>query len=129
MSTNYYFRLKKEKRDQLDTLFNIIFNKNFKIIYNEEIIAILNKEIHIGKTSYGWRPLFQKTDYFNSLKELILFYNLNKNDFDIVDEYNRIISWEEFEKEMIINKSGNFSKDYNYYFDNDNCWFNKREFF
>lgn len=129
MSTNYYLKLKEEKRNQLDNLLNIIFNEKFKNIYNDEITSIINKEIHIGKSSSGWRPLFERTNYFESLKEFIKFYNDHKSDFDIVDEYNRIISWEEFEKEMIINKSGNFSQDYSYYFDEDGYWFNKREFF
>lgn len=36
-------------------------------------------KIKICKSSGGWKPLFQKTDFYSSVRELKEFYNKNKD--------------------------------------------------
>lgn len=97
MSTNYYFKIKnvvsvapKEKASKLKE--NIIS----KI---EETIEELSY-IHIGKRSSGWEPLFQKTEYFSSVADIKKFYNTNKDDIIILDEYDRELSLSDLEEDL-----------------------------
>lgn len=128
MGTNYYFTLKKQKHQELYQMLNILLNKNLQSILLTEVNSLLNKEIHIGKTSLSFRPLFQKTDYFKSIKELKAFYEKNKNDLDIINEYNTALTWQEFEELVISKQDGRFNEDYGYYFDEDGYWFYTKEF-
>ncbi|MCR0316653.1 hypothetical protein MKA27_19845 [[Clostridium] innocuum] len=73
MSTNYYFKWNDNKVN----------------------------DIHIGKRSCGWVPLFQATPYFRSVNDIKNFYIQNKAQVKIIDEYDTEYTWEELEKELI----------------------------
>ena len=99
MGTNYYFKIK-------DVKLNLDFPNNMDGIKNE-ILEILSEKlddltlIHIGKRSAGWKPLFQKTKYFSSVKEIREFYNKNEEALLIINEYDEELTFKELEKELI----------------------------
>lgn len=82
MSTNYYFKIDSDCK----------FCKS--------------KEIHIGKRSAGWRPSFEKTEYYSSVQGIRDFYKENKEELAIVSEYGETLSFEDLEEELI-----NWNKD------------------
>lgn len=96
MSTNFYFRIKAEM--------NIFISIDGKI--REKIMEKLKwtldeaTEIHIGKRSVGWYPLFEKTEYYSSVKEIKEFYESNKKHLDIIDEYSNEYSIEQLQEEL-----------------------------
>ena len=55
-------------------------------------------EIHICKVSYGWIPLFEKTERYGSFSDFKKFYEEYKNDFDLTDEYNKHLTIDELEE-------------------------------
>lgn len=97
MGTNYYFEVKNT---------NEIIEK-VRLVSPFITNEVLNKiqaelyEIHIGKRSAGWKPLFAKTSYYSTIDELKTFYNDNKDNLIIKSEYQNEITWEELEKELI----------------------------
>ena len=57
-------------------------------------------EIHIAKTSMGWKPLFQAhQNAFRSVAELKALYEAGG--FVIYDEYREFYNWDEFEKRVV----------------------------
>ena len=87
MGTNYYFVLKRNKKAELEA----------KISPIERIfIPIEENPLHIGKSSCGWTFSFQKTQYYSSYKEILEFYEKNKENIKIIDEYNKTIPIDEF---------------------------------
>lgn len=63
--------------------------------------------IHIGKSSWGWLFLFQKQNEkyekppviwgtYQQVKDWLYKHTVLKQDFVILDEYDRIISFDEF---------------------------------
>lgn len=62
-------------------------------------IYIQKPEIHIAKTSAGWKPLFQANMLFKSVSEIKKFYE--ESGLDIFDEYNTKYTWEEFEARVL----------------------------
>lgn len=110
MSTNFYLRNRLENRKK-DMLYEEIGNSIKKFIphlYNDmedRIVSIVEElyktEIHIAKTSAGWKPVFQSSENFRSVDELKSYYLLNFNTFEIVDEYNRVYNWEDFSDRVL----------------------------
>jgi hypothetical protein len=93
MSTNYYFQSKQYSK---------ILNK-LKRIKKECKALIFNFELenlHIGKRSSGWKPCFEKTEYYSSVKEIIEFYEKNKDDLIILDEYGKEFNLEQLKEEL-----------------------------
>ena len=70
VSTNYYFRTDGEGA--------------FKYERND---------IHIGKRSVGWEPLFQVTKFYSDFKSLVEFYSEESEHLTIVDEYGQKLNW------------------------------------
>lgn len=131
MSTNYYFRLKGIKNNVTfpscsSNLINMIQNK-MDIIF--EGIC----EIHIGKRAGGYKPLFQKTEYFKSVADIRKFYSENKDCLTIVDEYNTELTFPELEEELISwckgnrNARNNCGEEY-FYTDDEGYNFNEMDF-
>ena len=58
-------------------------------------------DIHICKISGGWIPLFETTEYYHTLTELIEFYNKYKNKLNLINEYNEVINFDKFIKEVL----------------------------
>lgn len=132
MSTNFYFKFNKTK--ELTNMIHILLKDNLSNIYLKKIENILNQQIHICQiSSYG--VLFQKTKYFKTVKELLDFYEKNEKDFDILDEYGKILSKESFKKNIINDSSKNFNdffeedcKKFYIYRDEEGFYFRKNDF-
>lgn len=71
-----------------------------KAMFNklQEYVAEMNKEIHIGKRSGGWKFLFnhQNGKYFDPQHQESLKAWLNDPHYKIVDEYGDEFTFEEF---------------------------------
>lgn len=75
----------------------------------------LGYEIHIGKRSGGWLPLFQYRETMSSVEKIKDVYNTGK--FAIYDEYwDKEYTWNEFE-DALINWNGGYLR-------KNNCWMN-----
>lgn len=108
MSTNYYF---KWKNYNLERTLNEIKNylklcrlsssEIFDILDNYEYELKNLNMIHIGKRGYGMKPSFEKTKYYSSVKEIIQFYEDNKDDIEIINEYNEKLTIEKLRRELI----------------------------
>lgn len=77
MSTNYYFNIETGCK------------------FCEDI------EIHIGKSSVGWKPIFEKTRFYSSVEEIRGFYEENKEAITITNEYREELTFEELENGLI----------------------------
>lgn len=72
-------------------------------------------EVHIGKRSAGWFPLFQYRKTMPSVEKIKEAYDTGK--FEIFDEYwDKKYTWNEFEK-ALINWNGGYVR-------KNNCWMN-----
>ena len=89
MGCNYYAIPKATDSLKLEIIEKVVKN-NFKAAKN-----LMPCEIHIGKSSAGWQFLFNHNnwEYFERNKSS-LYKFLKKS--DIIDEYGRIISYEDF---------------------------------
>lgn len=58
-------------------------------------------ELHIAKTSFGWKPIFEEHPLIHSVKDLQKFYADNQTRVTICDEYGQFYSWPEFEERVI----------------------------
>ncbi len=100
MSTNYYFHTRNKELVQD----NFATRDKMGGVYNEEYSIVdepyLSYQIHISKTSCGWRPLFQVHKAFKTFKELERFYKDNENELEIYDEYHRKRTWDEYKESM-----------------------------
>ena len=56
-------------------------------------------EIHIAKTSWGWKTLWEAHKRIHSVNDLKIIYSTGK--FTIYDEYGEIYTWDEFKKRVI----------------------------
>ena len=92
MGTNFYF--KHVNGEELEEDIN-----NLKCKYPFAKITV-QADIHIAKTSAGWKPLFQSNKYFESVEDIKNFYFNNFNTLIIKDEYGTDYTWEEFEKRV-----------------------------
>lgn len=118
MGTNYYFENKKsiseaqKFNEGLDSLINefkaklIEYGCNNDLLLNPlEDIRYSNgktsKEIHIGKRSAGWKPLFEIQEEYHGVSGMKRWYEQNKKEWNIVNEYGEPFTWDELEKELI----------------------------
>lgn len=58
-------------------------------------------EVHIAKTSLGWKTLWEDHSFYHSVEELRKFCKKHKTYIYIYDEYNKFYTWEDFEKRVI----------------------------
>lgn len=86
MGTNYYAKKKKPR------------------------IVRIYDEIHLGKSSAGWRFAFQETDEIKSYPQFLKWLEDNKKDYNIVDEYGKKITIEKLVS-LIEAKQGNDNPD------------------
>ena len=62
----------------------------------------LGYEIHIGKRSCGWRPLFEAhNDAYDSVSGLLDFLQKYQDKVEIYDEYNELHTIEQLKEELI----------------------------
>lgn len=93
MGTNFYLRQKITKSLK-DELHKYIDENNW-----EDLVEHIPKEIHIGKRSYGWKFLWNAHNfkYFNPSKESLIEWLKSGQ---IVNEYGKMLSFEEFWREI-----------------------------
>lgn len=129
METNYYFQYKIKDTFLEDTLYRFELCEFINKDYISQIKNDLER-IHIGKRSSGWKPLFQKTRFYDSMKKLTNFYTEHQDELIIKDEYKQEYTWEEL-KEELFNWSGktNLSCIWNdHYLDEDKYEWCKSDF-
>lgn len=79
---------------------------NYYLVKNK---ATMEEPIHIGKSSMGWLFLFQVQNdtwrekpvvwnTYNQVKNTLKRYTVDSNEYVILDEYDRVISYDEFIK-------------------------------
>lgn len=56
--------------------------------------------LHIGKRSGGWKFLFQENKYWKTFDGIKAFYDKNKDNLEILDEYDRVYTWQQFHDEV-----------------------------
>lgn len=89
MGTNYYGRLKKPIK---------------RVVKDYQ-------EFHIGKSSYGWKFCFQKSEYFKDFKEFKKW--LKDDNFEVIDEYGKKQNKEEF-LQFILEKQNERNNQWDY---------------
>lgn len=98
MGTNYYLRRIPTEEDYNKIVYYAI-KKDIYDDYDREnlfsIIHDLNRHIHLCKISSGWYPLFEHHNglLFDLNRQSLVEYT---KQFQIVDEYGEIISFEKF---------------------------------
>ena len=128
MSINYYFidkqiqkendvRLEKIKFLDPEEILKQLINTNLfedmsKLEYEindfvdkiKQMAQLKNAYIHICQNAGGWNTLFARTEHYTTYEELFLFYDLNRNNLTVIDEYDRELTWLEFEKQICKNE-------------------------
>lgn len=75
---------------------------NYYVVKNKPSVS---EPIHIGKSSAGWLFLFQAQDRtwdgvawndYDQLKQWLKTYTVERNEYVIVDEYDEIVSYDDF---------------------------------
>lgn len=119
MSTNFYFKIKAK----IDIKTNA--SEGIDKIIKEKIEALLEEvsEIHIGKRYSYWNSLFEKTEYYSSVKEIKEFYEKNKENLIVVDECDREYAFEDLQEELFTwdktNSESHVEKNSIYYYLDD----------
>ena len=99
MGTNYYIMITNKE----------LVEKYFPNEYKLVDYPYFGYEVHIGKRSCGWKPLFQThKNAYDSVEEMKNFINRHKNDIRIFDECgeefdikgleDELINWAEYQK-------------------------------
>lgn len=92
MGTNYYMMMKDKE----------LVTKYFDNEYEFTDSPYYAYEIHIGKRSYGWKPLFEwHENAYKSVNDMLKFLEFHKIDIEIFDEYNKRFSIDELKEELI----------------------------
>lgn len=90
MGTNFYFFTKNKAAVQQYAPYDYMLTD----------VPEFGYELHVGKRSYGWLPLWQAhKNGISSVKEYKAAYDTGN--FKIYDEYLSEYSWEQFQKEFI----------------------------
>ena len=94
MGTNFYMLTKNKKMVK-----KYFAPEEYRLI-DEPYFAY---EIHIGKRSGGWKPLFQEhKGAYTSVDGLLDFLNKHKDDIVIMDEYyDRVLTVKELKTELV----------------------------
>jgi len=96
MGTNYY--LMSEDKAHVKKTFG---SCEYEIVDE----PFFGYEIHICKTSAGWKPLFQKHKPFSTFRDLQEFIFKNIYSYRIFDEYGKEYDFASFKKKMIDHAS------------------------
>ena len=127
MGTNYYFRKKTVDPVSIEAITDSL-NNDFKALvekYNKNLREAFSAmdldstcefddshtfflpdsrdtygDIHVGKLSGGWKPLLQANEYFHSIQTLKQWYEQNKHDYNFIDEYDEIVQFDDFIREI-----------------------------
>lgn len=92
MGTNYYMMTKSKK----------LVERYFPYEYEIVDTPYFGYEIHIGKRSCGWKPLFQEhKNAYDSVTGMKEFIKKHQKSIHIFDEYCREFTLEQLEDELI----------------------------
>ena len=93
MSTNYYMLTKNKK------FADTFFSEEYELYRSGDELKV---EIHIGKRSAGWMPLFREHKHaYDSVEKLRDFLREYAEDIEIIDEYHNLFTAEELDEELI----------------------------
>ena len=88
MGTNFYmFTRKRELKPMFGSKVELTDEPEF------------GYEIHIAKTSAGWKPCFEAHEHIRSVADLKLLYDLG--DVSILDEYGKEYNWQGFVERVV----------------------------
>lgn len=89
----------------------------------DKIEKFSKSNISIAKVTIGWKPLLAKTDYYSNYEELEKFYNKNKDNLKILDNFGCEYSFEELKENLNIRQKykSNIEKTID-------CYLDKNEF-
>ena len=98
MGTNYYLRKIPTEEDYNKIVYYAVKRDIYDDYDRENLFSIihnLNRRIHLCKISSGWYPLFEHHNglLFDLNRQSLIDYT---KQFQIVDEYGEIISFEKF---------------------------------
>lgn len=92
MGTNYYMMMKDKE----------LVTKYFDNEYELTDLPYFGYEVHIGKRSCGWKPLFEwHENAYKSVEDMLKFLEFYKMDIEIFDEYNKRFSIDGLKEELI----------------------------
>lgn len=110
MGTNYYAvkKLSNDKKKEMILLLENDKYDDFDKLYNSEI-----KKIHLGKSSCGWKFLFNYNhfNFYQPTRESINEFLIN-NDITIYDEYGGKITVDKFWEMVDLKSGGMDNKEY-----------------
>lgn len=91
MGTNYYMIMKDKE----------LVTKYFDNEYEFTDLPYFGYEVHIGKRSCGWKPLFEwHENAYKSVDDMLKFLEFHKMDIEIYDEYNEKFSIDGLEEKL-----------------------------
>lgn len=91
MGTNYYMMTKNKE----------IVERYFPGEYELVDTPDFGYEVHIGKRSWGWKPLFEEhSNAYSSVEGLKEFLKVHSDNFCIYNEYNDVLTAEQLDKEL-----------------------------
>ena len=104
MGTNFYLRdvnLQTSKQILLSKIAETLEYYGLEYLYDALKDAVDDnvKDVHIAKTSAGWKPLFQANERFNSMDDL--WEILRFGNHIVVDEYDGIYDLDKFVKRVL----------------------------
>lgn len=113
MSTNYYYVIKADELIK-DTIISAIDSQNYYLASRLTNDLLSENNIHIGKSSFGWKFIFDanQNKYYLPNRESIDNFLRTKGGV-LKDEYGREISLDEFWK--IVDSSSNGIDNKKYY--------------
>lgn len=103
MGTNYYI-IRKANRETKKKFHEMIDKEQFEELQNELYRFEKKSKIHVGKSSCGWKFLFDANNfqYYDKNEESVWKW-LKDNESDLYNEYGEKISFDDF-KEMVESK-------------------------
>ena len=155
MGTNYYFRKKDVDMPQLYAIVDAL-NDECKVLvakYNELLNEARREmgieyerelkhwntytlpdedddigDIHVGKISYGWKPLMKAGEHFHSIETLQRWHEQNRGEYVFIDEYGKTTDFEEYLMEIHKRNEDAHNKPHDYPIGVDGFEWTSREF-
>ena len=92
MGTNYYMMIKNKE----------LVEKYFPNEYELTDSPCFGYEVHIGKQSFGWKPLFEwHGNAYKSVEDMLNFLKIHDIYIEIFDEYEKSFSIDELKEDFI----------------------------
>lgn len=112
MGTNYYI-IRKANREDKKKFHEMIDNEQYEELQNELYLFEKQNKIHVGKSSYGWKFLFDANNFqYYDKNEKSVWKWLKDNENDLYNEYGEKISFDEFKKMVESKQNGMDYMDY-----------------